>query len=165
MEVTLKGSPLTVEGKQPTVGMMAPIFTLKNLQDQSVSLESLLGQPVILSVVPDIDTRICQLQTKRFNQEAGAMHDISFATISNNTKEQQANWCAAEGVDMEMLHDPDNRFGKAYGLYIPEANILARAIFVLNKTGEVVYEEIVSEIAQEPDYNQALTVAKELLLD
>ena len=65
MKVTLKGSPLTVEGTQPTVGMMAPVFTLKNLKDESISLESLLGRPVILSVVPDIDTRICQLQAKR----------------------------------------------------------------------------------------------------
>lgn len=163
MKITKKGEELEVAGVQPTVGKSAPEFALKNLQDEEIRLSDFIGKPVLISVVPDIDTRVCAIQTKRFNQEAAQLENVQFLTISNNTKEEQKNWCAAEGVAMQMLHDTDHQFGEAYGLVIPEMNRLARAIFVINAAGEVAYQEIVSEISDEPDYQTALAKAKELI--
>lgn len=160
MNVKRKGQPVALMGEQPKVGTKAPDFTLPNLENQPVKLSDLAGQPVLISVVPDIDTRICSLQTKRFNQEAAAVAGVHFLTISNNTKEEQASWCAAEGVDMEILHDEEGEFGQAYGLFIPEMNRLARAIFVVDKEGKLIYQAISSEIAEEPDYQAALQVAE-----
>lgn len=162
MIVTRKGTEFELVGEQPKVGNVAPDFTLKNLEDKEIRLEDLKGQPVLISVVPDIDTRICSLQTKRFNQEAGAVEGVAFLTISNNNKEEQSSWCAAEGVDMEMLRDEANTFGEAYGLFIPEMGRLARAIFVVDKDGVLAYERISPEIAEEPDYTEALEKAKAL---
>ena len=156
MNVTMKGQEVNLIGTQPIVGEKAPDFTLKNLEDVSVSLAALRGMPILISVVPDIDTRVCSLQTKRFNQEAAKLSNVKFLTISNNTKEEQKNWCAAEGVDMEMLHDTDNTFGEAYGLLIKETKRLARSIIVIDETGSVSYVEVVPEISQEPNYDEAL---------
>lgn len=160
MEVTRRGQTLKLAGEQPVVGEKAPAFSLKNLVDKEIQLADYLGQTVLISVVPDIDTRVCSIQTKRFNQEAAQVDGVQFITISNNTAEEQANWCAAEGVDMEMLHDPELTFGQAYGLYIPEFGHLARSIFVVNQEGTLVYEEIVPEISSEPDYQKALAAAE-----
>ena len=162
MKVTIKGEAVHLLGEQPSVGSQAPDFTLVNLNKKIIQLSDLQDQPVIISVVPDIDTRVCQLQTKRFNQEAAALEGVHFLTISNNTKEEQANWCAAEGISMEMLHDGDNRFGELYGLVIKETGRLARSIFVIDQKRKVAYAEIVSEVAMEPDYESALAAAKSL---
>lgn len=156
MRVTKKGEELEVAGIQPEVGGNAPSFSLPNLNDDAIQLSDFVGKAVLISVVPDIDTRVCSIQTKRFNQEAANVSGAKLITISNNTKEEQAKWCAAEGVDMEILHDTQLSFGEAYGLYIPEIGHLARAIFVIDKAGKIVYEEIVPEISHEPDYDTAL---------
>lgn len=163
MEITVKGEPTLVEGVQPRIGEKAPTFSLVNLKKQIIQLSDLISQPLLISVVPDIDTRICSIQTKRFNQEAAEIKAAHFITISNNTREEQAGWCAAEGVDMEILHDTDLNFGRAYGLVMPSKNRLARSIFVVDTNGTIVYEEIVPEMAQEPDYTKALAALKNLL--
>lgn len=163
MKVTLKGTEMALEGVQPKVGDQAPDFSLKNQKNEEVSLKGLLDKPVLISVVPDIDTSVCAIQTKKFNQEAGKLANIHFVTISNNTREQQADWCAAEGVDMQLLHDTDLSFAKAYGLFIPEFGHLARSIFVIDRDGKIVYEQIVPEIVDEPDYQAALKAAEALV--
>ena len=163
MKVTLKGDPVELEGVQPVKGDKAPSFSLPDLKDRLVDLTGLLTKPLIISVIPDIDTSICALQTKRFNQEAATVTDINFVTVSNNTKEEQSNWCAAEGVDMTMLRDEDLEFAKNYGLLIPAIDRLARGIFVVNEQGEIVHAEITPEVSQEPDYEKALTAAKALI--
>lgn len=160
MNVTKKGEVVEIIGVQPEVGTKAPAFSLKNLNDEIVNLSDFTGTPVLISVVPDIVTRICSLQTKRFNQEAATVAGVKFITISNNTKDEQANWCAAEGVDMEILHDTDGTFGNAYGLFIPAMGRLARGIFVIDKEGKITYEAISTEISEEPDYDKALEQAK-----
>ncbi|WP_348921942.1 thiol peroxidase [Enterococcus rotai] len=160
MQVTKKGEVVEIIGVQPEVGSQAPAFSLKNLKDEVVNLSDFAGTPVLISVVPDIDTRICSLQTKRFNQEAANVAGVKFITISNNTKEEQENWCAAEGVAMELLHDTEGTFGEAYGLFIPAMGRLARGIFVIDKEGKLVYEAISTEIAEEPDYAVALDKVK-----
>ncbi|MBO0477393.1 thiol peroxidase [Vagococcus sp. DIV0080] len=163
MQVTLKGNPVELEGVQPIIGENAPSFSLQDLKDQQVTLADQLSKPLIISVIPDIDTSICALQTKRFNKEAATETGINFVTVSNNTKEEQSNWCAAEGVDMTMLRDSDLEFAKNYGLLIPEMNRLARAIFVVDTTGKLAYVEITSEVSHEPDYTKALEAAKALI--
>lgn len=163
LKVTRKGNIYDVPGEQLKVGEKAPDFVLKDLQDQQHSLQEFLGKPTILSIVPDIDTRVCALQTKRFNQEASQVSGLNFATISNNTKEEQANWCGQEGVDMLMLHDPENSFGKSYNIWVPDFGHFARTIFVLDAEGIIRYTEIVPDISQEPDYEQALAAARSLI--
>ena len=116
MQVTRKGTIFEVPGIQPKVGDQAKEFELKSLDDKVYRLADFLGKPTILSIVPDIDTRVCALQTKRFNEEASKIDEVNFVTISNNTKEEQANWCGQEGIDMLMLHDPENTFGETYQL-------------------------------------------------
>ncbi len=162
MNITKKGQTVALVGEPPKVGEKSPDFQLLNLKKQVIQLSDLLGKPILISVVPDIDTRVCSIQTKRFNQLAGELATVQFLTISNNTREEQEHWCAAEGVDMQMLHDPENHFGESYRILIPELNRYARAIFVLDQTGKIVYEEIVPEMSQEPDYQQALAVASAL---
>ncbi|MGY3777747.1 thiol peroxidase [Isobaculum melis] len=159
MEITKKGEIIHLEGTQAKTGDIAPAFSLNNLADKTIQLADFKGKVVLLSVVPDIDTRTCSIQTKRFNQEAGNVPEVQLMTISNNTKEEQADWCAAEGVDMEMLHDPDSVFGQAYGLYITEMKRLARAIYVIDQDGKIIYDEIVAELSAEPDYTTALEIA------
>ncbi|WP_207941433.1 thiol peroxidase, atypical 2-Cys peroxiredoxin [Enterococcus sp. DIV2402] len=163
MNITRKGEVLEVPGTQLKTGDKAADFSLKDLGDKQYTLQNFAGKPTILSVVPDIDTRICALQTKRFNIEASQIEGINFATISNNTKEEQANWCGQEGVEMVMLHDPENTFGESYSILIPELNRYARVIYVLDQEGVIRYEEIVPEMAQEPDYEKALAAAKALV--
>ncbi|GFH43132.1 2-Cys peroxiredoxin [Lactococcus hodotermopsidis] len=141
----------------PLTAGQAPDFTLLDQNKTEVTL-SKLPDPIIISVFPDINTRVCSLQTRRFNAEAAQNKAISFLSISNNTHEEQANWCAAEGVDMTVLSDNDNVFGKAYGLVMTQANLLARSVYVV-KNGQIVYSEILTEMTDEPNYEEALKVA------
>lgn len=162
MKITRKGVTIEIPGVQPVVGEQAPAFQLKDLQDNTVELADLAGKPTILSIIPNIDTRVCAIQTKRFNREASQLADVHFATISNNTKEEQAQWCGLEGVDMLMLHDPENTFGAAYHILMPELDRYARSIFVLDQAGVIQYVEIVPEMSQEPDYAKAIAAAQAL---
>lgn len=161
MEITRKGDVLHLEGHQLDVGARLPEVTLHNLDNQAIKLTQYDGKVMLLSIVPDIDTRVCSIQTKRFNQEVGELPGVQLITISNNTREEQANWCAAEGVEMELLHDTDLIFGQAFGLVIQELNRLARAIVVIDQTGHIIYQEIVAELSDEPNYQLAFKAAKE----
>lgn len=135
----------------------APDFSLKDQHGNAVTL-SKLPSPIIMSVFPNINTSVCSVQTRRFNQEAAAHKEITFLSISNNTPEEQANWCAAEGVDMTIVSDAKNEFGQLYGLVMAEANLLARSVFVI-KDGQIIYAEILPEMTDEPNYEKALQVA------
>ncbi|MCJ1994752.1 peroxiredoxin [Lactococcus piscium] len=141
----------------PLTTGQAPDFTLTDLNQNPVTL-SKLTDPIIISVFPDINTSVCALQTKHFNVAAAANQAISFLSISNNTAKEQANWCAAEGVDMTILSDEKNVFGELYGLVLTEANLLARSVYVI-KDGQIIYSEILSEMTNEPNYDKALEVA------
>ncbi|MFC4653330.1 peroxiredoxin [Lactococcus nasutitermitis] len=144
----------------PVTQGKAPDFTLPDLSGSSVTL-SKLTKPVLLSIFPDINTSTCSLQTKHFNLEASEHQDIDFLSISNNTADEQRNWCAAEDIDMTILSD-NGDFAKAYGLLINEGPLtgrLARSVFVI-KNGEIIYSEIVNEITAEPNYSKALAAIK-----
>lgn len=157
-DIIIKGKKIaTID---PKTSGSAPDFTLTDLKGNKITL-SALTKPVLISVFPDINTPTCSLQTKRFNKEAAKHKEIEFLSLSNNTRAEQENWCAAEGVDMTILSD-DGSFGRAYGLILdggPLPGRLARSIFVI-KNGEIVYSQIVSEMSTEPDYEAALEATK-----
>lgn len=160
MQITRKGTPYQLNGKQTNVGDKAPDFSVKNLTGDMIQLQDFTGKVVLISVIPDIDTRVCAQQTRAFNEKASDIEGVQLVTISNNTKEQQDNWCAGEGIEMEMLHDTNLIFGDAYGLYMPELEKLARSVFVVDTNGVIVYQEIVSEMVDEPDYEAVIEAAK-----
>ena len=141
----------------PLITGQAPDFSLKDQHGNAVTL-SKLPSPIIMCVFLNINTSVCSVQTRRFNQEAAAHKEITFLSISNNTPEEQANWCAAEGVDMTIVSDAKNEFGQFYGLVMAEANLLARSVFVI-KDGQIIYAEILPEMTDEPNYEKALQVA------
>ena len=153
--ITKKGEPITVEGNLPSLNSPAPHFSLENLDHQQISSDSLKGKKVLISVFPDINTRVCDLQTRHFFKEASNHSDTTIVNISNNTIEELSKWCAVADVDALMLSDLNAEFAKAYGVWIPSMKLLARAIFILDEKGNLVYQELVPEIASEPNYDKA----------
>lgn len=156
MQITKRGEAFSLVKEPLRVGYQAADFELKDLKDKVFHLTQLLDKPLIISVVPDINTSVCSVQTRKFNEMMANFEEANFVTVSNNTKEQQASWCAAEGLNLVMLHDPENTFGQAYGVLIPELNVYARSVFVIDSDGKIIYEEIVPEMTHEPDYQKAI---------
>ena len=156
MQITKRGEAFSLVKERLRVGDEAADFNLKDLNDKVFHLTQLLDQPLIISVVPDINTSVCSVQTRKFNEMMANFEEANFVTVSNNTKEQQASWCAAEGLNLVMLHDPENTFRQAYGVLIPELNVYARSVFVIDSDGKIIYEEIVPEMTHEPDYQKAI---------
>ena len=162
MKVSLKGNEAKLEGKQPELYDKAPQFSLKDLDGQEVSLEKLAGEKILLSVFPDIDTSVCATQTRTFFKKASEYKDLKILNISNNSQEEMRNWCATNGIDSKMLSDKDLEFAKAYGLYIPKFEVLARSVFVIDQNGKIAYREILDEMVNEPDYNAAFKAVEQL---
>lgn len=156
MQITKRGEAFSLVKEPLRVGDQAADFELKDLKDKVFRLFQLLDKPLIISVVPDINTSVCSVQTRKFNEMMADFEEANFVTVSNNTKEQQASWCAVEGLNLVMLHDPENTFGQAYGVLIPELNVYARSVFVIDSDGKIIYEEIVPEMTHEPDYQKAI---------
>jgi thiol peroxidase len=163
--VTFKGTPLTLAGKEVQVGQQAPPFTLHFYQDglKSITPADLAGKPTLISVVPSLDTPVCQTQTKKFNQELGALGDkINAVTVSLDLPFAMNRFCAAEEVrEMRTGSDyQDRSFGRNWGMLIEELKLLARGVFVLDADGKVVHAETVPEVTDEPDYDKALAALK-----
>jgi thiol peroxidase len=164
--VLANGQILHLEGNALAAGQNAPDFTLTATDMKENSLESFKGNVVILSIVPSLDTPVCTLQTRRFNKEAATIADsVKFITISRDLPFAQSRWLQNAGADKIIaLSDYKNTsFSKDYGVFIKEWFLLARAVFVLDKDGIIKYAEYVSDEGNEPDYNAALSVAKQLL--
>lgn len=159
MQITRKGVSTPVEGTLPPLGEKAPHFTLLNLDDINVTNDDFLGNITILSVFPDINTSVCDRQTRHFFELASQVKDAKIVNVSNNDKDTLSDWCATNGIDTTMLRDVDGEFAKNYGLWMPEFKVLARSIFVFDKAGTLIYSELVPEMAQEPDYEAALKAA------
>ena len=160
---TFIGKEVTLVGKQPQVGELAPDFTILATDLTKKSLSDFTGRKVI-SVIPSIDTGICSTQTRRFNQELAEMDQTVVITVSCDLPFAQARWCGAAGVQsVETLSDYKERsFGKDYGLLIDELRLLARAIVIVAPDGTVAYTQLVPEVASEPDYDAALAAVKKL---
>ena len=167
--VTFKGNPMTLAGEQVQAGQKAPPFTLHAFEDGglcTITPADLAGKPTILSVVPSLDTPVCQTQTKRFNQELAALGDsINAVTVSLDLPFAMNRFCGAENVEnLRSASDyQDRSFGNNWGMLIEELKLLARGTFVLDADSKVVYAETVKEVTDEPDYGAALTALKGLL--
>jgi len=150
---------ITLLGEQVNIGEQAPQFKVVDKNFAPVTLEDFQGQTVLISVVPSLDTGVCSIQTKRFNEEAAKLpENITILTISNDLPFAQKRFCDAEKVDsVKVLSDSVWRdFGTSYGLLIKDMGLLTRAIFVIDNQGKIVYKELVANISQHPDYDKAL---------
>ncbi len=153
--ITMKGNPLTLVGKGLNVGDLAPDFEVLDNDLSPVSLSAYRGKVCIISSVPSLDTPVCDMETRRFNEEAGKLgEDVAVLTISMDLPFAQKRWCGAAGVDRVItLSDHRNAsFGTAYGVLIKELRLLARAVFVVDRTATIRFIQIVKEITDEPDY-------------
>ncbi|MEM6552142.1 MAG: thiol peroxidase [Planctomycetota bacterium] len=161
--VTLKGNPMTLVGPELSVGDKAPDFALR-ANDMSVkTLADYAGKTVVLSVVPSLDTPVCDTETRRFNEEAGGLDEgVVILTVSVDLPMAQKRWCGAAGVEaVECLSDfQHHAFGKAYGVRIDEIGLLARTVFVIDGEGVIKYVQRVPEVAEEPDYAAVLEAVK-----
>ena len=164
--ITMKGNPLTLVGNEVKVGDVAPDFVALDNNLSPVRLSSFKGKVLVLSSVPSLDTPVCDLETRRFNEEAGRLGtDVIFLTISMDLPFAQRRWCGASGVTkVQTLSDHrDASFGISYGVLIKELRLLARAVFVVDQNGVIQHAELVKEVSKEPDYDAALSVLKKLL--
>ena len=164
--VTMKGNPVTLVGNEIKVGDKAPDCNLAANDLSAVSISSFGGKVCIVASVPSLDTAVCDMETRRFNEEAGKLDpNIVILTISMDLPFAQKRWCGAAGIqNVKTLSDyRQAKFGTSYGVLIKEFRLLARAIFVIDKTGTVRYVQIVNEVAKEPDYQAAIDAAKKLL--
>jgi len=163
---TMGGKPITLLGKELSIGERAPSFKLIGSELNVLTNDLFYGKVIILSCVPSVDTPICSLETRRFHKEALKLSDdIRVITVSKDLPFAQSRWCAANGVgNIIMASDyRDFGFAKDYGVLIEETGLLARAVFVLTKQGKIAYIQKVPEVAQEPMYAPILAVAKELI--
>ncbi|SFE98239.1 thiol peroxidase, atypical 2-Cys peroxiredoxin [Paenibacillus catalpae] len=161
-----KGNPITLIGPEVKVGDQAPDFTINKSLVDSVSLKDFAGKVKLISVVPSIDTGVCDAQTRRFNEEAANLGDkVIVLTVSVDTPFAQSRWCGAAGVDkVVMLSDfKSHDFGQAYGVYIKEFGLDMRAIFVIDENDKVQYVEYLSEMTEHPNYEQAINAVKALV--
>lgn len=164
--LTHKHRQLTLLGETVAVGEPAPDAELRALDQSEAFLHDYAGKVRLISVVPALDTYICDLQTKRFNEEAANLDDdVVVMTISAEHPYNQRRWCGATGVErLVVLSDHmDMSFGRAYGTWIKEYRLNQRAVFVVGRDGVLTHVEYVPEIAQHPDYEAALAAARAAL--
>jgi thioredoxin-dependent peroxiredoxin len=164
--ITMKGNPLTLVGDEVKVGGPSPDFAALDNGLSPVRLSSFLGKVVVVTSVPSLDTPVCDLETRRFNEEAAKMGpDVVFLTLSMDLPFAQKRWCGAAGVTrLQTLSDHrDAAFGLAYGVLIKELRLLARAVFLVDRKGNLQYAQLVKEVTQEPDYGAVLQALKKLV--
>ena len=159
---TLKGNPFTLIGPELKPGDDAPDFNAIDSSLKTVTLKDTGTNVRIVSVVPSLDTPVCDAQTKRFNEEAAKLPDVDILTVSMDLPFAQNRWCNTFAVDrVKMLSDhKEASFGEHYGTLIKELRIESRAIFVIDRNNKVRYAEYVKEVADHPDYEAALAAAR-----
>lgn len=160
--ITFKGNPMTLVGEAVRVGQQAPDCSLRYFEGglKAATPADWRGKPTIVSVVPSLDTPVCQTQTKKFSDQLARFGDkINAVTVSVDLPFAQIRFCGAEGIkNLRSLSDYwDRSFGQKWGMLIEELRILARGTFVLDSAGKVVYAETVPEVAQEPNYDAAIS--------
>ncbi|WP_163101226.1 thiol peroxidase [Peribacillus alkalitolerans] len=160
--ITFKQNPVTLLGNEVKVGDQAPDFTVLANDMSPVTLADSKGSVRLISVVPSLDTGVCDAQTRRFNEAASQLDNVKILTISVDLPMAQKRWCAAAGIEnVQTLSDHrDLSFGEAYGVHIKELRLLARAIFVVDSNDKVTYVEYVSEGTNHPNYEAAIEAAK-----
>ena len=163
--VTMKGTPHALVGNKVRVGDKAPDFVVVDNGLKEVKLAAYKGKTLIVTSVPSLDTSVCDIETHKFNEAAGQLGPIvQILTISMDLPFAQKRWCGASGVNnLQTLSDYRYAsFGQAYGVLIEDLRLLARAVFVVDRTGTIRYIQVVPELGQEPDYQAALDAVKQL---
>lgn len=163
--VTLKGNPVTLAGAALSAGAAAPDFSLQDNGLQEVTLGSSEGKTRIIATVPSLDTPVCHEETRKFNEQAGALDGVEVLVVSMDLPFGQKRWCGAEGVESVQTLSAHRctQFGEDYGVLIkggPLDRCLARAVFVVGSDGTLKHVEYVGEIAEHPDYDAALAAAQ-----
>lgn len=164
-KITLKGNPINTLGELPKTGSKAPDFKLTKTDLADVSLKDFAGKKIVLNIFPSVDTPTCATSVRKFNVEAAKLPNAAVVCVSRDLPFALKRFCGAEGIQGVTATSDfrDGSFGKAYGVSIvdgPLAGLLSRAVVVLDESGKVVHSEQVPEIAQEPDYAQALAALK-----
>lgn len=162
--ITLKGNPVQTSGELPVKGSAAPGFRLVGADLKDVSLHDYAGKKKILNIFPSVDTPTCATSVRKFNQSASQLKDAVVLCISADLPFAQKRFCGAEGLDnvVTLSTMRGHSFSKDYGVLIetgPLAGLAARSVVVLNENNEVLYAELVKEIAEEPNYDAALKAA------
>lgn len=163
--ITFQGMPLTLVGDGLSAGDKAPDFSLLDNDLGPVSLSDFKGKVCLLVTVPSLDTPVCDVETRRFNQEASTLGaDVVVLGISMDLPFAQKRWCGAAGVERVTTYSDhrDAAFGQAYGVLIKELRLLARAVFVVDKAGTLRYAQVVKELANEPNYDEVLKAVGQL---
>jgi len=164
--VTIRGNPVTLVGKEIRVGDPAPDFEVIDNNLKPVNFSSYRGKVVIICSVPSLDTPVCDIETRKFNQEAPKLGpDVVILTVSMDLPFAQKRWCgAAEVENVTTLSDHrEASFGKAYGVLLKEPRLLARSIFVVDREGVVRYVQLVKETSREPDYDAVLDAVRKIV--
>ena len=159
-QVLMRGNPVQTSGNLPAVGSIAPAFELLNAKLETISLASLAGKKVVISIFPSIDTATCALSTRKFNQQAAALEGVTVVTVSEDLPFALGRFCATEGIDnVHTLSAFRSSFGTDYGVALvdgPLRGLTARAVVVGDGSGNVLHSELVAEISDEPIYDAAL---------
>lgn len=164
-KVAFKGNPVNLAGNEVKVGQAAPDFKVQKSDMSDYTLSTSGGKTRIIATVPSLDTPVCDMETKRFNDEASKLPNVEIVCVSMDLPFAQKRWCAASNVD-KVVTASDHReasFGKNYGVLIsggPLDRVLARAVFVIGQDNKVKHVEYVSDITQQPNYDAALAAAK-----
>lgn len=156
---------IKLAGPEIKVGHKAPAFTVLAQDFSEVGLDAVKGKPTVLASVPSLDTSVCDMESKRFDDEAAKFGDkVNFVVLSCDLPFGQKRWCGMANVDKARLYSDqrDHSFGLAYGVYVKEAGFLWRAVFVLDKDGVVRYVEYVPEMGQHPNYDKVLETVNKL---
>ena len=163
--VTMKGNPLTLIGNEVKIGDTAPDVILLDNGLSPVKLSSFRGKNCVLASVPSLDTPVCDMESRRFNEEAARLGaDVAILIISMDLPFAQKRWCGAAGATkVQTLSDHrEASFGNSFGVLIKELRLLARAVFLLDKKGTIKYIQLVKEVSQEPNYQEVLDALKKL---
>ena len=164
--VSMHGNPLTLVGKELSVGDSAPDLELLDNDLNPIKLSSFQGRICVISAVPSLDTPVCDMETRRFNEAAGQLGDnVVILTISVDLPFAQKRWCGAAGVEnvVTLSDHRDTAFGTAFGVLIKELRLLGRSIFILDQNGSIQYIQNVKELSEEPDYDAVLEAVQKLV--
>ena len=163
-KITFKGTPIQTAGELPAKGSVAPEFTLVKQDLSETGLADYKGKRLVLNIFPSIDTGVCAMSVRKFNEKAAALKNTAVLCVSMDLPFAQGRFCGAEGIKNVVTASAfRSAFGEHYGVTIadgPLAGLLSRAVVVINESGKVVYTEQVPEIAQEPNYDAALATLK-----
>jgi len=165
-EITFLGNPLTLIGTEKKIGEKADNFTVLDKELKEIGLKDFAGKIKLISVTPSLDTPVCDIQARRFNQEAAKLPDgVVIMNISMDLPFAISKFCTTAGIDKVKAYSDhrDASFGNAYGVLIKELRLLARSIFIIDRDDRIRYIELVPELSHQPNYDKALAELRKLI--